>query len=203
MRPVLFAILITAMISCGGSTNSGGTGNLEGYTVESISGTNVSKATKKNAGGQLIEQGFISGGKRNGTWISYYDGEHVGKIKTIASYSDGLLTGPYLELSNRGQIETEVNYANNQYNGRYAKYKFGRAQQESFYKDNQLDGPYREYSSNGKLQKEINYKGGIQHGMMRYFNEKGQTTVQYEYKNGEKVGGGMVEIQDDAESEEE
>ncbi|MBT8189766.1 MAG: hypothetical protein HKN67_12075 [Saprospiraceae bacterium] len=202
MRPVLFAILITAMISCGGSTNSGGVGNLEGYTVESIPQTNVSKATKKNAGGQLIEQGFISGGKRNGVWITYYDGEHAGKIKTMASYSDGLLSGPYLELSNRGQIETEVNYANNKYNGRFAKYKFGRAQQESFYKDNQLDGPYREYSSNGKLQKEIYYKGGVQHGMMRYFNEEGQTTVQYEYKNGEKISGGMIDRTDETQPEE-
>ncbi len=202
MRSIFFVSVLVFLVSCSGSVNTGSVANLDGYSTDVISGTNITRATKKNAGGQITEEGFISGGKRNGVWLTYYDGEHKGKIKTVASYSDGILSGPYLELSNRGQIEKEVTYANNQYNGRFAVYKFGRVQQNSHYKNNKLDGTYSEYTNNGKIQKEINYKDGKQHGIMRYYNEAGQVTVQYEYKNGEKIGGGMIDLKGPEETEE-
>lgn len=202
MRSIIAVIITSFLFACSGSVNTGGNAGLDGYTTEKLAGTNVIRAYKTNAGGQMIEEGYVSGGKRNGTWMTFYDGDHKGKIKTIASYSDGLLSGPYLELSNRGQIEKEVNYANNQYNGRFASYKFGRVEQESFYKDNKLDGTFKQFDSKGKLQKEINYKDGLQHGMMRYYNEEGRVTVQYDYKNGEKVSGGMIDLKDQEESEE-
>ncbi|NNE26293.1 MAG: hypothetical protein HKN09_05580 [Saprospiraceae bacterium] len=192
MRIVLFILVVFTAISCQNNGGSGAAANLDGYITENVGG-GVTKAIKRNASGDVVEEGYLSGNVRNGVWLTFHEGEHAGKVKSIASYSNGILSGPYYELSNRGQIDREVNYANNQYNGRYAVYKFGRIQQESHYKDNQLDGVYREFSSRGDLQKEINYKNGKQHGKMRYYNEEGQVTVEYDYKNGEKVSGGMVE----------
>ena len=194
MRTILFSAIVISMISCSGSVNTGSEVNLDGYETEVIKATNVSRVTKKNVGGAVVEEGYITGGKKNGVWLTYYDGDNVGKVKTIAAYSDGILNGPYLEMSNRGQIEKEVHYANNQYNGKFAIYNYGRITQESFYKNNKLNGAFKQYSGTGKIQKEINYKDGIQDGIMRYYNEDGQVTVQYDYKNGEKVSGGMVDM---------
>lgn len=194
MRLLLFLFVSTLFFaSCSTSTNTGAAANLEGYQTEVIDGTSITKATKKSGAGEIIEQGYVSNGKRNGIWMTYYEGDDAGKIKTIASYSDGILSGPYLELSNRGQIETEVNYENNMYHGKFVTYKFGRLTKEVNYNKNALDGVTIEYDNRGNKQKEINYKDGKQHGMMRYYNEEGDVIVEYEYKNGEKVSGGMVE----------
>ncbi len=192
MRLILLLFSINLIISCGGSINTGALAKLEGYETELIKGTNITKAIKRNSDNEIIEQGYVSGGKRNGVWLTYYTGDETGKIKTIASYSDGILSGPYLELSNRGQIETEVTYENNLYNGLYATYKFGRMTKEVNYKDNKLEGLSTEYDNRGNVQKEINYRNGKQHGLMRYYNEDGEVIVEYEYNDGTKVRGGMV-----------
>ena len=193
MRLLLFLFSLQLIISCNSAVNTGAAVNLDGYDTSIIKGTNVTKAEKYNATGELLEQGYVSGGKRNGMWMTYYTGDHAGKIKTVASYSDGILSGPYLELSNRGQIETELYYANNKYNGRYATYKFGRLTKEVHYLDNELEGKTVEYNNKGDIQKEINYKDGKQHGLMRYYNEDGEVVMEYEYDNGKKIRGGMVE----------
>lgn len=194
MRLTLIFVIMIVLASCGGNVNSGAAANLEGYETEIIKGTNVTKALKYDEAGDVVEEGYISNGKRNGVWITYYNDErNAGKIKSLASYSDGILSGPYFEFSNRGQIETEVNYENNVYNGRFATYKFGRMTKEMYYKNNELDGRMAEYNNKGEIQKEVNYKDGKQHGLMRYYNEEGEVVMEYEYKNGEKIRGGMVE----------
>ncbi len=193
MRLILILFSVQLIVSCNSAVNTGAAVNLDGYETEVMKGTNVTKAVKLGGGGEVIEQGYVSGGKRNGVWLTYYDGDNSGKIKSIASYSDGILSGPYLELSNRGQIETELYYENNKYNGRYANYKFGRMTKEVNYKDHQLEGRSVEYTNKGDIQKEINYKDGKQHGLMRYYNDDGDIIVEYEYDNGVKVSGGMVE----------
>lgn len=192
MRLILFFFVLSFFFACGGAVNSGAVAKLDGYQTEIVPGTNITKAIKKDNAGDIIEMGYVSNGKRNGTWLTFYQAENAGKIKSIASYSDGILSGPYLELSNRGQVETEVYYENNMYNGRFASYKFGRMEKEMHYVNNQLDGKVIEYNNRGEIQKEINYKDGKQHGLMRYYNDEGEVIVEYEYKDGEKISGGMV-----------
>lgn len=193
MRIIICLLSLSLLWACSGPTNTGAAANLEGYETEQVKGTNITKAVKRDASGNIIEEGYVSNGKRNGVWMTYYEGDNAGKIKTLAAYSDGILSGPYLEFSNRGQIETEVNYANNMYNGRFATYKFGRMTKEVNYVDNELHGPTREFNNKGDVQKEINYKDGKQHGLMRYYNEEGDVIVEYEYDNGKKIRGGMIE----------
>ena len=193
MRSILIAAILISMISCGGGGSTGAVAKLDGYDTSKIGNSNVTVATKKNSGNELVEKGYLANGKRNGMWLTYYTGDYAGVIKSITSYSDGMLNGPYVELSNRGQIDKEVNYAMNEYNGRYVEYKFGRIVKEANYKGNLLDGASKDYFQNGKIQKEINYKGGKQHGLMRYYNEEGKVTVEYQYENGNKISGGMVE----------
>ena len=55
-----------------------------------------------------------------------------------------------------------------------------------------MDGIYKEFYNNGKLQRSINYKNGVMDGPMKYYNEEGGVTLEYSYKNGEKVGEGVM-----------
>ena len=195
MRSFILLTIITIILSAcnGGTATTGASADLVGYETEKMDGGNVTKALKKNGVGEIIEQGFVASGKRNGTWITYYENEYAGRIKSIASYSDGMLNGPYLEFSNRNQIEKEVNYANNKYDGKFTQYKFGRPEKQITYRDNVLEGPSIDYNTKGDKQKEVNYKNGKLDGMWRTFNEEGEVTLEYVYKNGEKMSGGIIE----------
>ena len=66
-------------------------------------------------------------------------------------------------------------------------------EEEATYKDGELHGMYRVYyKRDGKLQSEAEYKNGVQDGVYRFFNEEGAITLEYQFKNGEKVSGGIV-----------
>lgn len=194
MKFILLLFTIGLMIaSCSSPSSTGAAADVTGYETANVPGTQVTKATKKNADGLITEEGYIANGKRNGVWVTYFDGEYAGRINSMASYSDGMLNGPYVELNNRSQIEKEVFYGNNMYNGKFTQYKFGRIEKEINYIDNELNGVSREYDNKGKVQKEVNYKNGQLHGQWRVYNQDGDVTLEYEYKNGEKISGGMVE----------
>jgi len=193
MKSILFVLSTLLLVACGGTTGGGGgvTANLDGFTTESAGG-GVSVAVKKDGEGKLLEKGYLVNGAKSGMWMTYYADKDAGRIRTIASYTNGILNGPYMELSNRGQIETEVNYMNNKYHGTITNYKFGRPTSVKEYKNGELDGTSTDFFSDGDIQKEVNFKGGKQHGNMKWYNEDGQVTMEYEYKNGEKVSGGIV-----------
>ena len=190
MKTILLSLTICFFLAC--DSGGGPAQNLDGFDTESC-GNGVTLAIKKDGDGNLIEKGYMTGGRRNGMWMTYYTGKEAGKLKTVASYSNGNLNGPYFEMSNRGQIEQEVNYMNNEFDGKTVKYKFGRPTQIKTYKRNALDGVSIDYFSDGAIQKEVNFKDGKQHGIMKWYNQEGAITMQYEYKNGEKVSGGIVE----------
>ena len=131
-------------------------------------------------------------GKKVGAWLTYHPGgEYPAKLIT---YVNGNYHGPYYEYNDRGQITLKAHYRNNKLDGDWASYSFGRPKKKAQYNDGQLDGQYLEYDlRSGKLQKEINYKDGKQHGMFRFYDPEGNIMMEYEYKDGEKVDGGVVE----------
>jgi len=197
MKYYLFILSIFSLMSCGssGGNSGGGTASesaaLDGYVMSSLAGSSGEYAEKRDGAGNLVSSGYVIGEKKNGTWLSY--DEEGNRIKTLTSYTDGQLNGPYLEFSNRGQIEKKIEYKAGQYDGMYVKYKFGRPENETPFVNGQKHGTYKEYFQNGKIQKEIEFKNGIQDGKLRYFDEEGNVTLEYDYENGEKVGGGMIE----------
>lgn len=195
MKSILFVLASVLMMSCGGGSTGGASGpaaNLEGFDKENA-GNGASYVSKKDASGNLLESGYVVNGSKSGNWMTYYSGKDAGRIKTIASYTNGILNGPYFELSTRGQIESQTDYQSNKYHGMVTTYKFGRPLTEKMYKNGNLDGVSTDYYSDGVIQKEINFKDGKQHGTMKWFNEEGELTMEYEYKNGEKVSGGIVD----------
>lgn len=192
MKKLLFFAFIIVLFSCN-SSGGGQAIDASGYTLEEVAGANVSKATKLDPeSNALLESGFLSNGVKDGTWIEYHTSN--GFPKKIASITNGIYNGSYMELSDRGQIELMANYKNNKLHGAWGTYRFGRPTKTANYIDGEMEGVYREYNTrDGKVMKEINYKNGKQHGWHRFYNDKGEITVEYEYKDGEKISGGIVD----------
>lgn len=190
MRLISFIILAISLSACGGGNQSTAPTNIDltGFTQNNFG--DVTEAVKLDQDGEYAERGFMKNGNRNGVWMTYHPGKK--RIKTMTTYIDGDMNGPHFEFSNRGQIETKVNYVNNQYHGVYATYKNGRALKEMEYDNGVLTGVYNEYDSRGKLQKETHFKNGKPHGKMIFYDEE-KVIMEYEYENGEKVSGGMVQ----------
>lgn len=166
--------------------------DLAGYTLESVPGSSWKKALKTD-GERLVEEGYVAGGRKTGMWVTYYN-DVKNYPKTVASYAEGVLEGPYMEINNFGQYEIVAHYRQGKLHGRYAKYNLTRLVEEMYYKDGLLEGPYTLYFPNSDVkQRTAEFRNGKEHGMIRFFNDQGRITMEYEYRNGEKISGGIVE----------
>lgn len=161
------------------------------YETSPIPGTTTLRAEKKDPLGDLTEAGFIQDGKKQGTWTTYNQDSRA--PEKIMSYIDGALNGPYVELDNQGRIALIANYKANLLHGFYGKYRIGRPELTANYVDGKLDGVMAEYDfRNNKIKQEVSYKLGLKDGYLRYFNEEGKITLEYLYKDDERVSGGIV-----------
>ena len=78
--------------------------------------------------------------------------------------------------------------------GPYIQFKFGKVIEERPYNMGKLDGIVRTFEDRTwKLKQEVQYKDGKQDGFFRYYDDQGNVTLEYQYKNGEKISGGIVE----------
>lgn len=166
--------------------------DLSGHEITDIEGTQTQRALKRDAEGRIIEEGMLQGGTKIGTWITYHpEGNFPAKL---IAYADGRYNGTYLEFNQRGHLTLRATYKNNKLHGPWSTYSFGRIEKKANYEEGQLHGQYLEYGKRtGKLQKEINYKNGVEHGTYRFYDEEGEVMLEYEYRDGEKVEGGVVE----------
>jgi antitoxin component YwqK of YwqJK toxin-antitoxin module len=202
MRNLLVSLLIIGLYACRPAQAPQSTPDtavqaasqgMEGYSLQAVAGTDLIQATKYNNAQQVLEIGFFLNDLPEGTW-KYYDPTEPEFPNKVISFHRGIKQGLYLELNERGEILLQANYLNDQLHGPWGMYKLGRPLKTTGYLNGQLDGPYREYTATkGTLQREIYYKMGKEDGSYRYFNEEGEVTVEYQYKNGEKISGGIVE----------
>ncbi|WP_367390215.1 toxin-antitoxin system YwqK family antitoxin [Lewinella sp. LCG006] len=161
------------------------------YEITPIPGTSASMAKLLTPDGKIMEAGPMINGKKNGTW-AYYSAEGSFPVKVI-SFVEDLYTGVYMEFNERGQAELMATYKNNKLDGPWGKYRFGREEMTANYKDGELDGVLREYDyRDGKLKKEASYKAGQLDGLVRDYDPEGNIMVEYMYRNGEKISGGVV-----------
>lgn len=166
--------------------------DLVGFTTTNVAGGAGLKAEKRDAEGNILEEGILINGMKNGSWVTY----HVGKekaIKTMANYVNNELNGVFLTLSDRGQIETLTTYANGIFDGNFAKFRFGNVEESGTYLKGELEGVYKKFYPTRKIQMEAEYKNGEQHGFYKYYDDQGNVVMEYQYDNGEKVAGGMKE----------
>jgi len=168
-----------------------GTGDLTGFELTEIPGTTAKTAKRRDPSGQVVMEGFLDADKKTGTWLEH---NNEGDISLMQSYLNGFLEGPSLKFSFRGQIDQRSNYHLGQLDGPWVQYKFGKVMETREYKNGKLEGPVKQYDDKSfKLRQESEYKNGLQDGYFRYYDDNGNVTMEYVYKNGEKVSGGLVE----------
>lgn len=190
---VIFGIIV-GLSSCNGGgapAVNGASIDLTGFEVTKVAGTSFHKAVKVDAAEKMVEEGMLENGKRTGTWVVYHPGKDL--PKTITNFVNDVYNGIHIVMNERGQVEKMMSYKNNLLDGKYGEYKFGRPVQEISYKDGKYHGISRTFFSNtDKVQQETSYKEGELHGYVSHFNEDGQVVMQYEYKDGKKISGGIV-----------
>ena len=192
MKQIFTVIAITSILSiqaCNkGNVSSPSTStDTQGYEV--INRGSYNKMVKYGDTNNVLEEGYTVNGIKSGEWLSY---DKLGNLITITSYMNGKINGPVITMNNRGQIEKMQYFEEDVAEGLYGEYKFGRAKKTANYTQGKLNGAYKEFYNAGKLQKEVTYKNGVQDGLMRYYSEEGEVTVEYMYKDGEKLSGGMI-----------
>lgn len=168
-----------------------GTGDLEGFQIVALPNSQIQSATLDENGRRIIEGYLDANGKKTGQWVEYIP---EGDIVLIENFVDGAREGMVLKFTNHGQIENKSYYKQGVLHGPWVQYKFGKVIEERNYDMGKLDGVVKMYADRTwKLTQEIQYKQGKQHGYFRHYDDAGNVTLEYEYKDGEKVSGGIVE----------
>jgi len=173
------------------STASPSGDDISGLIREKIPGTTVEYARQINAQGAIEIEGFLDGDKKTGQWIQY---NPDGDIILINNYVNGLLEGIAMKMSFRNQVDLKTTYKQGQLDGPWTAYKFGKIIEQRNYLAGKLDGVTKVYDERTfKVKQETQFKNGVQDGYLKYYDENGNVVLSYEYKNGEKISGGIVE----------
>lgn len=172
-------------------TPAAGNEDYSRYELTSLPGTSLQKAVLHNQAGRVIEQGYLDeAGLKTGEWLAFY--ENSGLPYKLITYRAGIQNGLYIFFNEIGQISLLATYADNQLDGYWVKYRFGRIEEEAEYLKGQMHGTHRQYFvREGWLQFSTEYKNGVRHGMSRTYNKDGQVTLEYEFKDGKQMSGGM------------
>ena len=201
-RPVaMFSILglVLFLVSCKPSTaakpeaksddKSGMPADLSKMVMTDIPGSDTKYARQLDGSGNVEIEGFVRNNQKTGQWIQYGT---EGDIGLINNYVDGKLEGVAMRMAYRNQVDLKSTYHNGILDGPWVEYKFGKKIEERTYKNGKLEGAVKVYDERTfKLKQEAEYKNGLQDGFFRYYDENGNVTLEYQYKNGEKVSGGM------------
>lgn len=172
-------------------TKTVGSGDFSGFQLTEEPGSTRLFAQKFDANNYLIEEGWVKNNKKDGTWTSYHTYKPFPKV--VACYENGLLNGPYIECTEHGMVTMRARYKNNELDGYWATFTLGRLLEDANYVAGKREGLYRKFDYRmGHLINEVMYKNGVQDGFFRQYNNSRQMTLEYQYKNGEKVSGGMV-----------
>jgi len=190
MEKGLAILLLISLFACGGQNEEGTPAapgsSFQGYTLFETGIRGLMRAQKYDAAGKLAEQGYLKEDSREGAWTVYQPGKDL--PKTVASYVNGKLSGPYTEFSPENKITLFANYENNVLHGKWIRFQYGELAFTAEYQYGKLNGPYREYRGQGKLAKEITYKEGELEGPYRFFDDTGKVVLEYTYKKGKRLG---------------
>ncbi len=177
------------LLSCSNQA-TGPTYDLKGYQTEDIGG-GATFAEFIDRGGKKLATGHTVHGARTGMWTTYHPNEP--KIKTITNYVNGKKNGKEITFDERGYLIKIIGYRNDQLHGLSGIYKNGRTISETTYADGVMNGPFSAYDDKtGAIQRSGTMKNGQQDGELLYYNPDGSVSMRYQYREGEKVSGGIV-----------
>lgn len=156
-----------------------------GAMTESLEDTpGLTRVTLNDNNGKVAMGGFYLNQKREGSWVEYHPN---GMIKTITTYVGGKKEGLFAEFSETGQTVRRCLYHNDQRDGEYREYNYSTVKEERFYKGGKLEGAVRIYYPDGKIMEEGLYVNGVRDGISKWYDQQGNLTIQYEYKEGTLV----------------
>lgn len=195
MKRILFIALpaFTVLLCACNKSAPAVDADLTGYDLVQVPGSDFYMATKVTDSVK-VQEGYILNGRKNGLWLDYHPD---GRISLIQNFIDGKLNGPVLTMDTRGQITAQTEYCDGVLHGLKATYKFGRPQEEIPYMNGKIHGVMKKYYSTNKLMEEAEYKNNAQDGYYRHYNDEGVMDLEYVYRNGEKVSGGIVPPEED------
>jgi len=118
------------------------------------------------------EEGYFTGGKWDGAYISYYD---TGQIELTGSYKKARKDGPWKSFRVDGHIMSEGSYKNGLKEGPWKFYHlFGiNLQIWNNYKNGKKDGVYKSYWGNGNLMQRGSYQNDKPKGLWIYYDKDG------------------------------
>lgn len=191
MKYLHFFLWVVFLVSCSNNTQPD-LKKWSAYQLTPLEKKGWYVAERFDDQGKLLEKGYLLDGKKMGAWTEYNE-KFLFPLK-ISHFINDNFYGPYTEFNLQGQVSLMANYKDNLLDGPWTSFRISRPTVEAFYKDGKLEGVYKEYDyKNGKLQKEIYYLNGLEDGPYRYYNPEGKITMEYIYKKGERISGGIVD----------
>lgn len=134
--------------------------------------------------GKNVLTGIYINGKREGSWVEYYTN---GLIKSVTTYVGGLKEGLFAEFSETGQTIRRCLYHLDQREGEYREFNYSTIKEERFYKAGKLEGAVKIYYPDGKIMEEGVYLNGLRDGVSRWYDQQGNISIEYEYKDGQLI----------------
>ncbi|MCB9016950.1 MAG: hypothetical protein H6541_14280 [Lentimicrobiaceae bacterium] len=115
-------------------------------------------------------------GLKQGTWKFFYAD---GKVKTEGTYRDDKRNGYFKEYDDKGILTDISKFVND-------------VKQEEVPELARLDVK-TDYYPDGKVKTVASYKGNVPEGIRREYNENGQVTDSYTYRNGKIIAEGIID----------
>jgi antitoxin component YwqK of YwqJK toxin-antitoxin module len=163
-----------------------------------------SKGTKDLYAGDVIcyylsgikaSEGKIKNGKREGLWITYWDG--LGKKDEI-NYVNGISEDAFVTYFKEGGVSSKGTYEKGNFNGLHESYFItGKTERRSVYAHGLLEGKVYSYNENGVLIREQSFKHGEEDGVQYTFNDKGIKIMEIGYKDGDEFKDGTYALWND------
>ncbi|HNR08132.1 MAG TPA: hypothetical protein PKM27_12500 [Saprospiraceae bacterium] len=159
------------------------------YETVSLEGSDQKKVFKRDSLGNLLVEGVIFQGKRNGSWVTYHPS---GQVETITNYLEDRKNGLYLRFGQNNQIEEQASYMDDLLEGTFIRYQFGHLDERIEYKAGKKNGRAIKYYLRGGMQREMEFKDDVQDGFYRFYGEDGTKQIEEVYRAGKKVSGGII-----------
>ena len=136
-----------------------------------------------NNGNLNLEGRYNENHKSEGEWKVYNE---YGQIDIIEQYNEeGLLHGKVVSFYDNGQVYSEIEFENGNYNGDVMFYYYcGARNQKSFVKDGALDGVSKNFSYKDTLIEKGFYKDGQPEGSLVTYHNNGVIKSRAFFENG-------------------
>jgi len=171
------------------TTSNATTENISNYEITDIPGSEYKMGKFVDKEKKISDVGHFLKGKKIGAWYTFYED---GRILGVRNYINDKIEGYFISIDQLGRVVQQVPYIQNYVDGVASIYDGRRKVKETSYKHGKKDGVEREFGEENKVQKENTYIADSLDGPMRFYNDEGKLTTEFQYANGRKISGGIV-----------